>query len=156
MIFDKTTHKVQQWKPILQNSMVSHSSRSQVSYLQPPKLQISYGRKMSSDQSEIKFEDADLYERFMGVWSQILGLQFIDWMTPAKGKSWVDIGCGNGAFTAQIVEKCAPSKVDGIDPSDAQVEYAKNRALNVPVNFQIGDAMALPYATDSFDIGKLY
>ena len=86
MIFDITTHKVQQWKPILQKSMLSHSSRSQVSYLQPPKLQISYGRKMSSDQSEIKFEDADLYERFMGVWSQILGSQFIDWMSPAKGQ----------------------------------------------------------------------
>ena len=41
---------------------------------------------MSSDQSEIKFEDADLYERFMGVWSQILGSQFIDWMSPAKGQ----------------------------------------------------------------------
>ena len=65
------------------------------------------------------------------------------------------IGCGNGAFTAQIVEKCTPSKVDGIDPSDAQINYAQNRNLPVPVNFQIGDAMALPYATDSFDIGEL-
>ena len=37
------------------------------------------------------------------------------------------IGCGNGAFTAQIVEKCTPSKVDGIDPSDAQINYAQNR-----------------------------
>ena len=91
----------------------------------------------------------------MGPWTQNISSQFIDWMSPAKGKSWVDIGCGNGAFTTQIIEKCAPSKVEGIDPADGQIEYAKNRALNVPVNFQTGDAMALPYATDSFDIGKL-
>ena len=72
-----------------------------------------------------------------------------------QGKSWVDIGCGNGAFTAQIIEKCAPCKVEGIDPSDAQVEGAKKLSWKVPVNFQTGDAMALPYDSDSFDIGKL-
>ena len=71
-----------------------------------------------------------------------------------QGKSWVDIGCGNGAFTAQIIEKCAPCKVEGIDPSDAQVEGAKKCSWKVPVNFQTGDAMALPYDSDSFDIGK--
>lgn len=91
----------------------------------------------------------------MGVWSKMVGSKFIEWMSPETGKSWVDIGCGNGAFTAQIVEKCTPSKVDGIDPSDAQISYAQNRNLPVPVNFQIGDAMALPYATDSFDIGVM-
>ena len=53
------------------------------------------------------------------------------------------------------LEKCAPSRVDGIDPSDAQVDFAQNRNLAVPVNFRIGDAMALPYATDSFDVGML-
>ena len=71
-----------------------------------------------------------------------------------QGKSWVDIGCGNGAFTAQIIEKCAPCKVEGIDPSDAQVEGAKKHSWEVPVNFQTGDAMALPYDSDAFDIGK--
>ena len=50
---------------------------------------------MSSDQSEIKFEDADLYERFMGVWSKMVGSKFIEWMSPETGKSWVDIGKSN-------------------------------------------------------------
>ena len=103
--------------------------------------------------SDIRFEDAELYENFMTPWTKIIGSQFIDWISPAKGKSWVDIGCGSGGFTAQIVEECFPSKVDGIDPSDAQIDFAKKRAFTVPVNFQTGDAMELPYESDSFDIG---
>ena len=58
------------------------------SYLQPTSLQAftDKGRKMSSDQPDIKFEDADLYEKFMGVWSRMLGSKFIDWMSPDQGK----------------------------------------------------------------------
>ena len=41
---------------------------------------------MSSDQADIKFEDADLYEKFMGVWSRMLGSKFIDWISPDQGK----------------------------------------------------------------------
>ena len=58
------------------------------SYLQPTSLQTftDKGRKMSSDQADIKFEDADLYEKFMGVWSRMLGSKFIDWISPDQGK----------------------------------------------------------------------
>ena len=62
---------------------------AQQSYLQPHRLQAfaDKGRKMSSDQPDIKFEDADLYEKFMGVWSRMLGSKFIDWMSPDQGKN---------------------------------------------------------------------
>ena len=125
---------------------------------QTPKIKNLQMRKMSSEsesESEIKFEDADLYEKFMGPWTEMIGSQFINWMSPAKGKSWVDVGCGAGGFAAQIIEKCSPTKVDGIDPSDAQVDFAKKRDFTVPVNFQTGDAMELPYQSDSFDYGML-
>ena len=58
------------------------------SYLQPTSHQTftDKGRKMSSDQADIKFEDADLYEKFMGVWSRMLGSKFIDWISPDQGK----------------------------------------------------------------------
>ena len=107
-----------------------------------------------SKQGDIRFENAELYEKFMGVWSQILGIKFIEWLDPGKGQSWVDIGCGHGAFTSQIIEKCSPI-VCGIDPSSAHIEIAKGRALSVPVNFQIGDAMSLPYESDSFHLGEV-
>ena len=80
----------------------------------------------------------------MGVWSQLLGKQFIDWLDPAGGLRWIDVGFGSGAFTSQIAELCSPSEGVEIDPSDAQIKFAQNRLVAKPVNFQTGDAMALP------------
>ena len=67
---------------------------------------------------QIRFDDGAAYERFMGVWSQLAGAAFIDWLAPAQGLRWLDVGCGNGAFTELLVERCAPASVDGIDPSE--------------------------------------
>ena len=94
----KTTNIVYQRQPNLKYSILRHSSQNQVFSPQLPKLQICHEQKMSSDQSEIKFEDADLYERFMGVWSKMVGSKFIEWMSPETGKSWVDIGKSNFQF----------------------------------------------------------
>jgi trans-aconitate methyltransferase len=38
---------------------------------------------------------------------------------------WIDIGCGNGAFTELLVEQRAPAEVQGIDPSEAQLAFAR-------------------------------
>ena len=71
---------------------------------------------------QIKFDDGAAYERMMGVWSRTAGTAFIDWLGAAKGLRWVDIGCGNGAFTELILAKSAPSSVCAIDPSDASCD----------------------------------
>ena len=55
----------------------------------------------------IKFEDGVAYERMMGVWTQLVGSKFLEWLSPEKDKSWIDVGCGNGAFTEQIVQRCS-------------------------------------------------
>src|SRR3569833_901522 len=47
----------------------------------------------------IRFDDGAGYEKFMGTWSRMVGDVFIDWLAPAKGLKWVDVGCGNGDFT---------------------------------------------------------
>ena len=104
---------------------------------------------------KITFDDGAAYERMMGVWSQLLGKQFIDWLHPAGGLRWIDVGCGSGAFTSQIAELCSPSEVVGIDPSDAQIKFAQNRPVAKPVNFQTGDAMALPFEADTFDAATM-
>jgi ubiquinone/menaquinone biosynthesis C-methylase UbiE len=99
----------------------------------------------------IRFDDGAAYELFMGKWSQLAGETFLQWLSPSKGLRWVDVGCGNGAFTQMIVDQSAPAKVDGIDPSPEQLQFARDRFTNAPVTFQQGDAMALPYADDAFD-----
>ena len=64
----------------------------------------------------IKFDDGAVYERMMGKWSGLTGRAFIDWLSPPPNLRWVDIGCGNGAFTQLLVEHCAPMAVEGVDP----------------------------------------
>ena len=77
--------------------------------------------------SEIRFDDGASYERYMGVWSRLVGETFLSWLAPRPGSRWIDIGCGNGAFTQQIVERCAPAEVQGVDPSEAQLVFARSR-----------------------------
>ena len=48
-------------------------------------------------EKKIVFEDGNAYENMTGVWSQLVGKEFIKWLNTASGLSWVDIGCGTGA-----------------------------------------------------------
>jgi len=100
---------------------------------------------------EIRFNDGAAYERMMGVWSRLAGEVFLDWLAPAPGWRWIDIGCGNGAFTELLVERCAPREVQGIDPSEAQLAFARSRPAAQVAEFRQGSAMALPFPDRSFD-----
>ena len=103
----------------------------------------------------IVYNDGSAYEKMMGVWSQLLGTQFIEWLNPKDGQRWIDIGCGTGAFTAQIAELCSPSKLLGIEPSEAQIEFARKRSITQQATFQIGDATALACESSSFDVATM-
>ena len=100
---------------------------------------------------QIRFDDGAAYERFMGKWSRLAGESFLDWLAPQSGLRWLDVGCGNGAFTEMLVERCAPASVHGIDPSEAQLAYARSRPALRDVQFRQGDAMAQPFPDDTFD-----
>src|SRR5436190_6306886 len=102
--------------------------------------------------TEIRFDDGAAYERYMGAWSQLLGSLFVAWLAAKPGLRWLDVGCGNGAFTEMLVERCEAAHVDGIDPSEAQLTYARSRpALRDTAEFRRGDAMSLPFENDTFD-----
>ena len=104
---------------------------------------------------DIIFDDGDAYERYMGVWSRLVGADFIQWLSPEKNSSFADIGCGNGAFSVQIDQICDPRKIVGIDPSEAQINYARELKLKAPSEFIVGDAMSLPYENEGFDIALM-
>jgi SAM-dependent methyltransferase len=102
-------------------------------------------------EGQIRFEDGAAYERMMGTWSRLAGAIFLDWLAPRSGLRWIDVGCGNGAFTELIVERCAPTEVQGIDPSEAQLAFARSRPAARIAEFRQGDALALPFPDDRFD-----
>jgi ubiquinone/menaquinone biosynthesis C-methylase UbiE len=102
-------------------------------------------------EQQIRFNDGAAYERMMGVWSRLAGNVFLDWLASRPGLRWIDVGCGSGAFTELVVERCAPEEVQGIDPSEAQLAFAHARPAARLAQFRRGDAAALPFPDGRFD-----
>ena len=100
---------------------------------------------------QIRYDDGAVYERYIGKWSRLAGEIFLNWLAPLPGLRWIDVGCGSGAFTELLVERCAPAEVQGIDPSEAQLAFARARPAARVAKFRRGDAEALPFFEDSFD-----
>lgn len=105
--------------------------------------------------NEIRFHDGAAYERYMGVWSQLAGGVFLDWLAPAPARQWLDVGCGNGAFTEMVIGRCTPASMHGVDPSREQLAYARAQPALQAAVFDQGDAMALPYPDAAFDIAVM-
>ncbi|MCB1605948.1 MAG: methyltransferase domain-containing protein [Xanthomonadales bacterium] len=104
---------------------------------------------------QIRFDDGANYERYMGVWSRLVGERFVDWLGIPAGKRWLDIGCGNGAFTELLLARSCPAAVAGIDPSAPQLEYARKLPALADVDLRLGDAQELPFADHSFDVAVM-
>jgi ubiquinone/menaquinone biosynthesis C-methylase UbiE len=101
------------------------------------------------------FSDGKIYERMMGRWSKLAGRIFLDWLDAPKDLHWVEVGCGNGAFTEELIARTAPRAVDSIDPSEGQLAFARTRPAAKLAQFHLGDAQALPFADDSFDAAAM-
>ena len=103
----------------------------------------------------IRFDDGAAYERGMGQWSRLVGDIFLDWLAPEPGLRWIDVGCGNGAFTELVIRRCAPAGIDGLDPSAGQLAFARTRPGAEAATFHLGDAHTLPFADASADIAVM-
>jgi ubiquinone/menaquinone biosynthesis C-methylase UbiE len=103
-------------------------------------------------ETQIAFDDAHAYERYMGRWSRAIGEKFLAWLAPPEHCYWLDVGCGTGAFTDLIVTQAAPEKIIGIDPSPAQVEHAKHSVTASNADFRVATAIDLPFGAGEFDV----
>jgi SAM-dependent methyltransferase len=101
------------------------------------------------------FMDGSAYERHMGRWSRLAGEVFLDWLALPKGLRWIDVGCGNGAFTEVLITRCAPSDVQALDFSEAQIAYARTRAAAKLAQFRTANAQELPFANATFDAAAM-
>jgi SAM-dependent methyltransferase len=92
---------------------------------------------------------ADAYTRFMGQYSEPLAVQFVALADLQPGQRVLDVGCGPGALTAQLVERLGASAVTAIDPSESFVAAPGSRFPGVDVHH--GVAEQLPFPDDGFD-----
>jgi ubiquinone/menaquinone biosynthesis C-methylase UbiE len=111
--------------------------------------------RVQMTEPQFRFDDGAAYEEMMGKWSRSAGKIFLDWLAPPPGLRWIDIGCGNGAFTELIVDRCAPAEVAGVDPSEGQLAFAWTRPAGRMAQFQQGHAMALPFPDKQFDAATM-
>lgn len=93
---------------------------------------------------------ADSYHRFMGRFSEPLAVQFADVAGVRQGQRALDVGCGPGALTAELVERLGAGAVCAIDSSGSFVAAARDRFPGVDV--RSGDAERLPFPDDAFDV----
>jgi SAM-dependent methyltransferase len=92
---------------------------------------------------------ADAYGRFMGRYSEQLAVGFADSAGLVRGQRALDVGCGPGALTAQLVERLGPDHVAAVDPSPPFLDAARARFPGLDV--RAASAESLPFDDDSFD-----
>lgn len=97
------------------------------------------------------WEGADAYEAFMGRWSRPLARKFVEWLQPPPSAHWLEVGCGTGALTAAICDRCEPASVLGCDPSAPFLEHARIQVSDERVSFVVAGAEALPHREGGFD-----
>ncbi|MFJ6795122.1 class I SAM-dependent methyltransferase [Streptomyces sp. NPDC091268] len=101
----------------------------------------------------------DAYERYMGRWSRRVAREFTgrlrggDGLPCADGLRWLDVGCGTGALTGQVVDLRRPRSVLGVDRSAAFVATARDLLPGPgPASFAVADGRALPVREGSLDV----
>jgi SAM-dependent methyltransferase len=92
---------------------------------------------------------ADAYDRFMGRYSSRLSPQLADYAGVRVGQKVVDVGCGPGALTRELIGRVGPTNVSAIDPSKSFVAAVRERFPAVDV--RLGSAEQLPFPEKAFD-----
>jgi len=92
---------------------------------------------------------ADAYDRFMGRYSVLLAPQFAALADVGVGQRALDVGCGPGALTTELVRRLGPAAVTAVDPSEPFVAAARERHPGVSV--ESASAEHLPFPGQAFD-----
>lgn len=90
------------------------------------------------------------YDAFMGRYAVLLAPLFADFAEVRQGQRALDVGCGTGALTAELVRRLGSDSVVGCDPAAPQLQAC---AAKYPeLDLHEAAAEQLPFADDSFDI----
>jgi SAM-dependent methyltransferase len=92
---------------------------------------------------------AEAYDRFMGRYSRLLSPQLADLAGVHGDQRVLDVGCGPGALTTELVARLGPEAVSAVDPSEPFVAAARSRHPGVEV--RQAPAERLPFPDRAFD-----
>lgn len=103
----------------------------------------------SADVASMFNRPAAGYDQLMGRYAATLAPALCDFAGIRSGLRLLDVGCGPGGLTRELVARSRPSAVAAVDPSPLFVEAC--RARNPGVDVREGAAEQLPFADDAFD-----
>jgi ubiquinone/menaquinone biosynthesis C-methylase UbiE len=92
---------------------------------------------------------AESYDRFMGRYSRLLAPQMADLAAVRSGQRVLDVGCGPGALTGELVARVGAAQVAAVDPSESFVAALRERLPGVAA--ERASAEELPFPAESFD-----
>ena len=102
------------------------------------------------NRSNFVSRDGEGYELQMGRWSQRLASLFTDFAGVARGELVLDMGCGTGSLSAELVRRDPAGTMVGLDYSRAYVSFADTNHGG-RCRFVVGDGAVLPLADGVFD-----
>src|SRR5215469_12080425 len=89
---------------------------------------------------------ADAYLRFMGRYSEPLAAQFADLAGVRDGQRVLDVGCGPGALTAELVKRAGAGAVSAVEPSASFAAAARDRLPGVDIRQSAAEQLPFPDA----------
>ena len=74
------------------------------------------------------------------------------WCGVRDGMRILDVGCGTGFFTRLLVQGGEAVSAVGLDQEEPFIRYARDASAGLPIEYRVGDALALPFEEASFDL----
>ena len=97
------------------------------------------------------WETGAAYESFMGRWSRLVAIEFLQWLSVPAGSKWLDVGCGTGILSQTILDSADPVKVRGIDQALGFISFAENHIRDPRATFEVGAVESLKLGSNTYD-----
>jgi SAM-dependent methyltransferase len=104
---------------------------------------------MSASMPSFLATDPEMYEHFMGRWSERLAEPFLEFADIEPSSRVLDVGCGTGTISLALARRGAT--VVGVDMSEPYLDGARRLRSHPSVTYELGDACDVQYATASFE-----
>jgi SAM-dependent methyltransferase len=101
------------------------------------------------------FLSADAYDRFMGRYSAPLAEQFAAFARLRPGQRVLDVGCGTGVLTAEVIRRLGTTAVSAVDPSPTFVAAMRSRLPDVDVHEAVAEDLPFDGATFDASVAQL-
>lgn len=107
---------------------------------------------MGSDAKFDSWSAGQSYEQYMGRWSRRIAAEYLKWLDLNENADWLEIGCGTGALSSQILSDCSPRSLTITDASEDFLTHTRGVISDPKAKFEVADAQALPFETASVDV----